>query len=132
MRAMSNRSLAVRPSDTSDRARPRGLIVKFGTSTQPWWLSDGADTALACELDYYLIPVVGGRPATVHAAGGAAKATGVCMMGGKRGIATSSRLRAMADIPLGRTATLLLRCTLGMPCCSSSCGRGFRDSSRRW
>ena len=85
---MSDRTVAVRPSDASDRARPRGLVVKFGTTTQPWWLNEVANTALACELDYCLIPLAGGRPAspfTPRFFRLAAKATGALLMARKKG-----------------------------------------------
>jgi glycosyltransferase involved in cell wall biosynthesis len=40
------------------------LILKFGTSAHPWWWQEVAGTTLPCKLEYELIPLEGGRPAS--------------------------------------------------------------------
>jgi glycosyltransferase involved in cell wall biosynthesis len=64
------------------------LIVKFGTTTQPWWLNDVANTTLPCELDYHLIPLAGGRlasPFTPRFLRLATKAAGVLLRARRQG-----------------------------------------------
>ena len=87
-KATSDRSVAARPAATGDLARPRGLIVKFGTTTRPWWWSELANTALPCEVHYHLIPVEGGTPnspLTPRFLRLAAKAAGVLWRARKEG-----------------------------------------------
>jgi len=80
LKTPSDPSVEARPSDADARARSKGLIVKFGTTTTPWWLHDVANAALSCQPDYCLIPLEGGRPSspfTLQFLRLAAKAIGV-------------------------------------------------------